>query len=78
MIARVWRGWAMPENADAYETHFRAMVLPHLEAAPGFRGAQLLRREAGGEIELVVITSLSDDRQSTIDTPVTHDPITLG
>lgn len=23
MIARTWRGWAIPENADAYEAHFR-------------------------------------------------------
>ncbi len=56
MIARVWRGWTTPGNADGYETHFRTTVLPHLETVPGHGGAQLLRREADGEIEFVVTT----------------------
>lgn len=56
MIARIWRGWATPENALTYEAHFRETMLPHLLDVPGFREARLLRREDGAEIELVVVT----------------------
>jgi len=56
MIAREWRAWATPDNAPSYERHFREAVLPHLRAIPGCVGAHLLKREAGGEVELVAVT----------------------
>jgi heme-degrading monooxygenase HmoA len=56
MIARVWRGWARPPDVAAYEAHFREAVLPHLERIDGFRGARLLRREDGDEVEVMAIT----------------------
>jgi heme-degrading monooxygenase HmoA len=57
VIARTWHGWtASSAGADAYEAHFRSAVLPALEQIHGFVGAQLLRREAGPEIELVAMT----------------------
>ena len=57
MIARVWRGWAQPEQASAYERHFTTAVQAELRAVEGFVGAQLLRRQAGDEVEIVAITT---------------------
>lgn len=57
MIMRYWRGWATPENADAYERVAREDVLPSFAARdlPGYRGSYLLRRQVGEEIEFAVI-----------------------
>jgi antibiotic biosynthesis monooxygenase (ABM) superfamily enzyme len=53
MICRLWRGWATTDNADAYERIVRGEVIPGIEARriPGFRHIDLMRREAGGEVE---------------------------
>jgi heme-degrading monooxygenase HmoA len=56
MIGRVWHGWTAPENADAYEQLLRSEVLPGIDRIDGFRGAELLRRDAGDEVEFVTIT----------------------
>jgi heme-degrading monooxygenase HmoA len=56
VIARVWRGWARPEDADVYEEHFRGAVLPHLAEVSGYRGARLLRRSDGVEVAFVAVT----------------------
>ena len=56
MIARMWRGWASRKNAVAYEEHFRSQVLRELSRVPGYRRAELLRREDGVETEIVVVT----------------------
>jgi heme-degrading monooxygenase HmoA len=56
MIARTWRAVATVDGAEGYERHFRDSVLPGLQALNGFRGAYLMRREAGGEVEIQVLT----------------------
>ncbi|HVY16101.1 MAG TPA: antibiotic biosynthesis monooxygenase [Rhodopila sp.] len=56
MIARIWRGTARAETADDYQRHFTATVAPHLKQIAGHRGAYLLRREDGGEIEFIAVT----------------------
>jgi heme-degrading monooxygenase HmoA len=56
VIARVWHGWTSRANADAYEAMLRSTILPGIHRVPGYRGAQLLRRDAGGEVEFVTIT----------------------
>jgi antibiotic biosynthesis monooxygenase (ABM) superfamily enzyme len=56
MISRIWHGWTKPENADAYEALLRETIFPWIERVDGYRGAFLLRRDAGGEIEFVTIT----------------------
>jgi heme-degrading monooxygenase HmoA len=56
MIVRTWRGCADPKNADAYPRHFRRNVLPGLRGIAGFLGATLMRQEAGGAIEYLVMT----------------------
>src|ERR1700683_465275 len=56
MITRLWRGWAgTSASADAYE-ELGAEILPALRGLPAFRGATVLRRELGGEVEFVVLT----------------------
>jgi antibiotic biosynthesis monooxygenase (ABM) superfamily enzyme len=56
MISRVWHGWATPENADAYEALLRTKIFPGIERVEGYRGAFLLRRDDGDEVEFVTIT----------------------
>jgi len=56
MISRIWHGWTKREKADAYENLLRREVLPGIHRVRGFKGAQLLRRDANHEVEFVTIT----------------------
>ena len=56
MIGRVWHGWTTPENADAYDALLRSEVLPGIDRIDGFRGAHMLRRDAGDEVEFMTLT----------------------
>jgi heme-degrading monooxygenase HmoA len=57
MIARLWRGWAAStEAADLYEAFLRTEFLPSAHAIEGYRGASVLRRAVGGEVEFTTIT----------------------
>jgi antibiotic biosynthesis monooxygenase (ABM) superfamily enzyme len=56
VIARLWRGWTTPENADAYEAFLRNVIFPSIHGVPGFLGADLLRRDDGDEVAFVTIT----------------------
>src|ERR1700738_2541875 len=57
MIARMWRGWAAsPAAADLYEEFLRSTFLPAAYSIPGFKGASVLRRTVGNEIEFTTIT----------------------
>ena len=55
MISRIWHGWTAPENADTYEAHLRTKIFPGIAKIEGSRGAHLLRRDAGDEVEFVTI-----------------------
>jgi hypothetical protein len=57
MIARVWRGWTTPEEADAYHQIVTTQVLPEIASRDlvGYHGAYLLRRELEGEVEFSTI-----------------------
>jgi heme-degrading monooxygenase HmoA len=55
MIARHWRGWTAPENADAYQELLSSTVLPGLKKISGYRGGYVLRRDVAGEVEFVVV-----------------------
>jgi antibiotic biosynthesis monooxygenase (ABM) superfamily enzyme len=55
MIARHWRGWTRPEDADAYEWLLNDTVLPHIRTVEGHRGAWILRNDGPDECEFVVI-----------------------
>jgi antibiotic biosynthesis monooxygenase (ABM) superfamily enzyme len=56
VIARIWRGWTTPENANAYEDFLRTTMFPSIHEVPGFLGADLLRRDDGDEVAFVTIT----------------------
>jgi hypothetical protein len=56
MIARIWRGWAPLATADDYQRHYETEVGEHLGAVSGFRGARLLRRADGQEVEFTSVT----------------------
>lgn len=55
MIARHWRGWTKPANADAYERLLRERVLPDLNKIDGYRGGYVFRRNRPDEAEFVVV-----------------------
>ncbi len=55
MIARVWRGYAKPEDADAYESMLKPELLPGISKKKGYKGSYLLRRELGSEVEFMTI-----------------------
>jgi heme-degrading monooxygenase HmoA len=55
MIARVWRGYAKPEHADAYEGMLKPELLPGISTKKGYGGSYLLRRELGAEVEFMTI-----------------------
>jgi hypothetical protein len=55
MIARHWRGWTKPQNADAYEALLKTQVLPELSRIAGYRGGYVLRNDTAEEVEFVVI-----------------------
>ena len=70
-ICRLWRGWTTLENADSYERVVRGEVIPAIEARgiPGFRHIDLMKREAGEEVEfqtLMWFDSLDSIKAGTV------------
>jgi heme-degrading monooxygenase HmoA len=55
MIARHWRGWTIPANADAYEVFLKSTVFPGLREINGYRGGYLLRKDGTEDTEFVVV-----------------------
>lgn len=57
MISRIWHGWTTPGNADIYEALLKEEIFTGIQGRHirGFKHIQLLRREAGGEVEFVTI-----------------------
>lgn len=56
MIARMWRGYPLPERAEDYVKHLRDSVLPELRQITGFQGVTLLRQDSSQNMEFVVLT----------------------
>ena len=56
MITRMWRGWTASEDADAYAAFLLGELFPAMRRIDGFRGADLLRRDDGGEVAFVTLT----------------------
>jgi antibiotic biosynthesis monooxygenase (ABM) superfamily enzyme len=56
MITRLWRGWTAREDADAYERFLLMDLFPSMRSIPGFRGADVLRRDDDGETAFVTLT----------------------
>ena len=62
MIIRIWHGWTSPQNAEAYENLLREEIFVGIARRQirGYRGIQLLRRQAGAEVEFVTIMTFAD------------------
>jgi len=56
MITRIWHGWTTPSNADSYEQLLRSEILPGIHCVAGYKGAHLLRRPSGNEVEFITLT----------------------
>src|ERR1044072_8888702 len=56
MITRLWRGWTVTENADAYESFLLGELFPSMRDLDGFQGADVLRRVERGEVAFVTLT----------------------
>jgi hypothetical protein len=56
VVVRVWRGWTTHADASAYLEHLLAATFPVLRRLQGHEGAEVLRREVGGEVEFLVRT----------------------
>lgn len=57
MIARIWHGWTTRGNADIYETLLKEEIFVGIQNRHirGFKSIQLLRSDAGEEVEFVTI-----------------------
>ncbi|MEJ2555369.1 MAG: antibiotic biosynthesis monooxygenase [Anaerolineae bacterium] len=57
MIIRIWHGWTTPQNADAYEALLKEEIFVGIgeRRIRGYKGIELLRRDAGDEVEFVTI-----------------------
>ncbi len=62
MITRLWQAWTTPENADVYEQLLTTEVFPEIRAKgiAGLKGFELLRRDAGDEVEFLVMMRFTD------------------
>ncbi len=57
MISRIWHGWTVPANADAYEALLKSEIFTGIQNRhiSGYRGIHLLRRDVGDEVEFITI-----------------------
>jgi len=58
MIARIWHGWTLCENAEKYEKLLREEVLLEIakRSIPGYKGAEIFIREADNdEVEFITL-----------------------
>jgi hypothetical protein len=57
MICRIWHGWTTTANADAYERLLQAEIFRGIadRGIAGYRGIELLRRDAGDLEEFVTM-----------------------
>lgn len=57
MIGRIWHGWTLQRNADAYENLLREEIFYGIESKNliGYKGIQLFRRKLEDEVEFITI-----------------------
>jgi heme-degrading monooxygenase HmoA len=60
LIARLWRGWTKPENADCYEQLLATKVLPGFDDLNGCKRAFVFRDDRESESEFVTLTFFED------------------
>jgi hypothetical protein len=58
MICRLWKGWTLPQDADAYEAYLRDELFPRVVrelGGRGYRGHHVLRLDRADESEFVTM-----------------------
>jgi hypothetical protein len=57
MISRIWHGWTVPANADAYEQMLKSEIFGGIQnrQIAGYKGIQLFRRSLESEVEFITI-----------------------
>jgi heme-degrading monooxygenase HmoA len=55
-VARIWRGWTAPEDADAYLEYVERTGIAAYRETPGNLGAHVLRRRDGDRTEFVTLS----------------------
>lgn len=57
MISRIWHGWTVPANADAYEALLKSEIFVGIgnRRIAGYRGIQLFRRNVADEVEFITV-----------------------
>lgn len=62
MIARIWHGYTISENADAYEKLLKTKVFPSIESKKinGYRKISLLKYIQDDEVEFITIMLFDD------------------
>lgn len=57
MIGRIWHGYTVPQNADAYENLLKEEIFVgiHNRHIQGFQEIQLFRRELENEVEFITL-----------------------
>jgi uncharacterized protein len=55
-VLRQWKGRATAAKAADYVRHASQTVFPEIQSLPGHRGAYLLRRSLGSDVEFTVLT----------------------
>ncbi|HVY83648.1 MAG TPA: antibiotic biosynthesis monooxygenase [Caulobacterales bacterium] len=56
MIVRIWNARTTKENAPAYHAQLESSVFPVMRNLKGFVSAEVLEREDGGEVEIMVLS----------------------
>lgn len=56
MIARIWRGWTRPEDAEAYVEYLQQTGAPGSLGTPGNHGFFILHRPSGDREEFVTVS----------------------
>ena len=60
MIVRLWRGWTLPADADAYQAFLEAEIDHGFLDLEGVVGAEVLRSERGAETAFVTLLRFRD------------------
>jgi hypothetical protein len=57
MISRIWYGYTITENADAYESLFKEEIFTGIQNRKiiGYKGIQLFRRNLNDEVEFITV-----------------------
>ncbi len=60
MIVRIWRGWTLPEDTEAYAAYINRTGMVEYRSTPGNRGAYLVSRRDGDRTEFLTISFWQD------------------